>query len=757
MTSLEQKVVLAALLHDMGKVSVEGGTSKEKTLSFLDKVGHFLEEKDCFSLEEEPMALGHLVSFSKKVASMVDDRGSENMDRKSYTLYSIFNLLNENNQEFHYGKVSLGSDEIPYPISEDVPYAASHYEKALENIEKTLKNYEDSGVFLMNLLNALEENLSFLPSQTITNEIADISLYDHLKITSAVASCVYQYSQEKEISQYLEEFGNKEEQYFQEDLFLLCSMDISGIQSFIYTIATSKALKNLRSRSFYLELVMEHMVDELLKRLSLCRSNLLYCGGGHAYLLLPNTESAKEMLESFRLETNQWFLDEFSTALFLAVGAVPCSADDLQNKEEGAYVELFKSLSNLLSLQKSARYSEENLLFLNFSEAEGTERECMVCQGVHSLNAENKCAICFGLECFSTDIQEKSCFVVTKTKGTLPLPFGYWLHAEEDVVATEMDGFVRAYSKTARPHTNLIHVGDYQHPDCKTLEELANLSQGVKKLAVLRGDIDNLGQAFTSGFQRKEQEEYVISLSRTATLSRKLSVFFKSHINTILSHSDFSFTGKEKGQARAVSIVYSGGDDVFFIGAWDEVIGAAVDLQVALEKFTQGTLTLSAGLGFYSSSYPLKIMARETGELEESSKNYQHPQYGMKNAITLFDEEHCYGWQEFKEEVMGQKYRVISEFFQSSTEYGSSFLYNMLDFMRNTKDKINLARFAYLLARLEPQKGGGSPEEFRVRQERYQEFSGKMYQWLRDENHKRQAITALYLYVYRHREKEKES
>ena len=60
-------------------------------------------------------------------------------------------------------------------------------------------------------------------------------------------------------------------------------MDISGIQDFIYTINNKGALKGLRARSFYLEIMMEHLIDELLEKVELSRANLIYSGGGHAY------------------------------------------------------------------------------------------------------------------------------------------------------------------------------------------------------------------------------------------------------------------------------------------------------------------------------------------------------------------------------------------------------------------------------------------------------------------------------------------
>ncbi|MFR8860553.1 MAG: hypothetical protein ACLVH0_00415 [Coprococcus eutactus] len=87
-----------------------------------------------------------------------------------------------------------------------------------------------------------------------------------------------------------QDFGDVEE-----SRFIIISMDLSGIQDFIYTIHSKDALKTLRARSFYLEIMMEHMIDTLLERLSLSRANLLYAGGGHCYMILPNTAAVKDV------------------------------------------------------------------------------------------------------------------------------------------------------------------------------------------------------------------------------------------------------------------------------------------------------------------------------------------------------------------------------------------------------------------------------------------------------------------------------
>ena len=97
------------------------------------------------------------------------------------------------------------------------------------------------------------------------------------------------------------------ESFYNEKAFRMLSLDISGIQKFIYTIHSSGALKMLRSRSFYLEIMMEHMVDELLTRLNLSRANLIFSGGGRCTVLIPNTQTVRQQIDSLRSEWTEWF------------------------------------------------------------------------------------------------------------------------------------------------------------------------------------------------------------------------------------------------------------------------------------------------------------------------------------------------------------------------------------------------------------------------------------------------------------------
>ena len=256
-------------------------------------------------------------------------------------------------------------------------------------------------------------------------------------------------------------------------------------------------------------------------------------------------------------------------------------------------------------------------------------------------------------------------------------------------------------------------------------------------MGVIRADIDNLGTAFVSGFDAEYQ-----TLSKSSAFSGKLSVFFKYYINHLLEHGTFSLDGTEVH--RKATIIYSGGDDLFIIGEWKDIIEFAVDLYQDIKKYTQGTLTISAGIGIYSEKYPISYIADEVGRLEENSKNMEG-----KDAVTLFDKRYRFHWNIFIEEVLLDKFSTIEKFFENSGERGKNFLYHLLELLKNRTEKINIARIIYFLSRMEPDVKATEEEK-----KQYKIFSKKIYEWVQSEESSRQLELAIYLYAYLIRERE---
>lgn len=798
MTDREVKLVLGSLLHDIGKVIYRQGDDRRKhSQSGYD----FLKDEvqagewdsdilDCVryhhadavkNAKMEHDALAYIVYLADNIASAADRRQKDAEDvgfEISMPLQSVFNILNQNKEEKYYLPKTLNPvDGINYPADEKREFDKSFYSQVKASLTDNLRGMVWTQEYINSLLDVLEANLSFVPSSTAKNELADISLFDHLKLTAAISGCILEYLDEQKITDYRECLYINGRAFYEEEAFLLYSMDISGIQDFIYTITSKNALKTLRVRSFYLEVMMEHIIDCLLQELHLSRANLIYSGGGHCYILMANTEKSKVTVEQYMEKLNQWMLDTFQISLYVAWGYAGCSANALKNQPQGSYEHLFQTVSERISRRKSHRYSTEAIQLLNAGRHDDYTRECKVCKKIAQVNEKGLCPVCSAIERFSTNILKDGFFTVSleKCENALPLPGGCYLTSDhESSLRSKMesdDFFVRAYSKnkmyTGKHIATKLWVGDYAARSVKgtlgTFGEYAGASEGIERIGVLRADVDNLGQAFVSGFANPENNNRYMTLSRTATLSRQLSLFFKCHINRILAEGTCAI-GSDLHSERKATICYSGGDDLFLIGAWNEIIESAVDLRRSFERYTQGTLTLSAGIGIYAPGYPISAIAGEVAGLEEASKALPG-----KNAVTLLPDgirhevmdetgstisvyDGTYSWQEFEQCVLGEKYKCIYDFFETSEDRGKNFMYNLLELIRNRSDKIHFARYVYLLSRMEPGRNA-SPEQKAA----YRKFSSRMYQWYQGENadaHCRQLKTAMNLYAYLTREKE---
>lgn len=792
MDDLQCKVAIGAMLHDIGKVLFRSSDGRNHSRSGYD----FLKEKigirdkeilDQVLYHHADMIKGSSISadspayityMADNIASAADRREKAEKDTagfdKTVPLESIFNILNGNDSRMHYSPSTMDKGgRINYPTGNPIVFDSTFYGKIEREITDALKGITDESrinvEYLNSLLSALEAYLTYIPSSTDRSQQTDVSLYDHMKLTAALANCILVWLRAEGVTDYRHELFSGANAFYEKKVFYLYSMDISGIQAFIYRqFGTDDVLKNLRARSFYLEIMMENFVDTLLGKEGLSRANLIYSGGGHAYLLLPNTEQSRAAAETFSQSTNAWLQKTFGIDLFLGTGGTACSARELENVPEGSYGELFRTVSRKVSQSKAHRYSAEQIRMLNRGRIRDGERECRICHRSDMLTGEDLCSICSGLTSLSSKIMDPQMkfFVIRGMQGNdaqMPVYEGEYLEAADlqkvrGMIAKD-DHFICAYSKnefyTGHEYATNLWVADYS--SARTLEELVTKGKGISRLGVIRADVDNLGAAFVSGFPRKYQ-----TLSRAATFSRTLSMFFKWHVNALLRNGGYRLDGGgsdicavssiENGQQeegtgpRNATVIYAGGDDLFIVGAWKDIIEFAVDLYRSLEAFSIGTLKISAGIGMFYEKYPISYIASQSGDLETASKELDG-----KNSVTLFSEKnHTYHWDEFIDQVLGEKFQMLYKFFSFSkeeSERGKAFLYRILTLFRESEDKINLARLAYLLARLEPPKKGGD-ESAEAYRRLYKEFRQKLYQWQRNEKDRKQFITAIYIYAY---------
>lgn len=694
---------------------------------------------------------------------------------------NIFNVFSgEGDGAASFFPFSTGDAEqrpLPYPTAEAAPVdmetVRQFWRARLEERPWQERSTND-------LLRLLELSAVLVPSSA---ECPDISLYDEARLTAAVAAC---------LSLCAEESGAALAELRQRPSFLLVSGDLAGgIQQFIYTIPSKGALKSLRGRSFYLDVLLENLADEILGACGLSRSCRLYTGGGHFYLLLPATEKIKSLLSSFEEETNQWFLEHFGSRLYLALAWAEGTGADISGEARGGVGGMFRAAYEMLAQKKLRRYSPEQLGMM-FSPESGinktrdASRECGVC---HTSSVKlapyapeydketMACEVCRNLFSMGEKMLNGDGFLLSsvRTENALPVPGRgrtLYLSAIPEGGTPAREGRVRIYwkNKRYRPEEGALYLwlGDYvtkrneQVVEFEKLAEESGGETGIDRLGVLRADVDNLGAAFVAGFSEENA-----SLARSATLSRQLSVFFKRYMKDICvgrlppGEKPFSLLREKKEASRKVHIVYSGGDDLFLVGAWDELIELAVDIRRAFRRFTNGKLTFSAGVGLFKPGVPISTMARETGRLEDAAKENDG-----KDSIALFgtpadtsgggteaEKPQRYHWGEFTDKVCGEKLAFLRKNFSKvagdgdagKLDTGMSGFYKILELLRED-EAIHLARFAYTLARLEPSD--------KKKTEAYQRVREKFYAWYRNAGDRRQLRTAVELAVYSLRKKD---
>jgi CRISPR-associated protein Csm1 len=523
------------------------------------------------------------------------------------------------------------------------------------------------------------ESLTFLlyryahavPSSTI--HLPDVSLYDHLKSTGIMAVCLHDYLAERGILTPGFKIQDDEEP------LLLVGGDLSGIQNYIYDIVSTEAARNLKGRSFYLQILVENTVEIILKRLELPWASVVYASGGGFYLLAPNTKAVVEKLTTLRKELAEQIFLNHKTNLSLAISWKGVSQRQLlsQNKEDGIH-SAWAALAMQISAQKTQKFKDqlvENFdFFFKPSELGGAQQRDFITG--EEFSDEETASISAGRlnrEVFDLDdgkliksntkaqidlgskLRKTNYWITSETRikswvrfefriGAFPL-YNYLLSDEE--LATNGlrhpdQVFIRAFSID---HFGYNSNSDYlRGRDCiygftfyggndypvnangnpVTFDQMATLGEGTEKLGVLRMDVDNLGTIFISGIGTERR-----TFSRYSTLSRNLDFFFKGYLNYIWKkqYADNSF------------IIYSGGDDLFIVGHWSAVFNFAKDIRREFKRWVCNNekLTISGGVAIVGGKFPISKGAVFAAEAEKKAKNHHLIDSSEKNAFAVFD------------------------------------------------------------------------------------------------------------------------
>ena len=753
-------LIYGALFHNLGRiVSRSLGQSDDIDLgkAWLKKQ---LPQLDLYEDSRE----GKIVSLADRIASGLSDDRKVMSDKLFYPQADIFNAFKEDKgSRYQKFEVLTDGSELNIASHEADDISQDCYEELLNILTEKLQELpleEESLPSFFNLWRILFSKVPLLPGD---KELGDLSLAEHSRLTVAFATAIFDYLENQGQDSLLDDASN----LYTESAFLLASFDLSGIQDFIYNIASKGAAKQLKARSLYLEFMSENIVDSLLEKLALSRASALYVGGGHAYFVLPNTEATVTVLEQFEMEFNSFLLKHFQTGLYVAFGWAPFAAEQIMKYRYGSvasylqhYREIYQETSRMISEKKISRYDATTLRELNKG-GKQSERECEICHAVGDIkelriggeDVQNLCPICRELRGFAAKIhtfndtenpgrEDYYYFQIVEGEEGLPIgPGAVLLAVGEDDIPTSGRLYVKNKFSTNNAAIHVFigdrqaaNIEDYAGLSQKEIEGTQGVAKGIKRLAVLRLDVDNLGAAFMAGFSKQEGGSYN-TLARSAVFSQQMSLFFKFHINQF---------AKDKN----LTIIYAGGDDVFAIGSWQDVIDFAVDIRQKFIAFTNGKLTLSAGVGLYPDKTPIHLMALDAGQIEEAAKD------NGKDSISLFNERYTFKFDDFINEIYKGKLKDIRKYFSGQKERGINFLYRLVELLQlNDKEmykshgssddrRMNVARLAYLLARMEDEASKEEKEHFR-------EFKNAFWNWYKSSSKtQREAELALIYYLY---------
>lgn len=461
------------------------------------------------------------------------------------------------------------------------------------------------------------------------------------------------------------------------DKVMLISGGVSGIQNYIYDITSRKASKNLKGRSFYVQLVNDAVIFKLLKDVGLHQANVVMNSGGKFLIVAPDTADFRSSLETLVQTISDQLYEAYGDGLNLEM---VWSDDTLKPISPSSFYEAMKGLDEKANKERYKRLSrqikgtDETLNYKDFFNPE-------LIDGV-----EDKDDITNEI-LFKGEAVRKGGLVVKQiTQDQIDIV--QWLRDTSSIVFSDqpiegIERFVQPLGTASGVYAYLkSNKQDYNVPNKATVIEYVINNPGppptqvglvkgfvlysgkdtplnerrreidgevypagapmtfemlaeapgsrFERLGLLRMDVDGLGKTFSKGFDKSLYPHISSSLAAFSALSRNFDFFFKGHLNKIWEDSPV--------YCQATQIIYAGGDDLFILGRWDAVIQLAKDIRTRFKQWVcdNPSISISGGVSIVTPKYPVIRAAKEAGRMEDRAKEHEYDGQ-EKNAITLFN------------------------------------------------------------------------------------------------------------------------
>ena len=681
----DQKTIIAAILHDIGKIAErlgEKGNHAELTKKILEEFDEELAEiayghhssgklNTLSEVRKELKMYAEIVCKADNISAGIEREGVSksylkewaSKSRKKRPILSILSTIDigkgdSTEKYFYVRELTLEPYYLRPKSIDEAGVDYSFYYKLVEDLRRVFYSKMSFEKLLFTISNILKKYTFFVPTDTFEREdgsipIPDISLYEHLRLTS-MFTCAMLVNVKK---------------------FLLIMGDVSGLQKFIAKISSKKALRFLKGRSFFLELLTLAAAFKICKELGIPPTQILSATAGNFTIIAPASDEIKNKLLNLAKKLNEELL---TYGLYIALAWIEKSYEDAKEFEkvvsevEGAVeVKKFRKYSELLLeyYDKVFFPDNEKIREKDMLTSIGSKKICEVCDSLVSEDeiseigkGEDKVNICKMCKKIY-DLSEKLVNVARiaeKSGGKAKIYIGLYEDGSGDISIFGIGFKLENLPENLTDADYVFMVNDIDflediflkygigcgfrffnvHVRDTSVDRLANASEGAKYLGILKMDGDDMGRIFSEGVKnwwikklniKESMKVGKMTPARYATLSSLFEIFFGFCVSEICRKGSF-FTKEKYAEDPQVYVVFSGGDDIFVLGPWNQIVDLAVKIEEEFSIFTANpNVTISAAVTIVRKKFPVYKSYFATLESLEEAKTLEG-----KSAISLF-------------------------------------------------------------------------------------------------------------------------
>lgn len=594
------------------------------------------------------------------------------------------------------------------------------YNELISDIVCVLNNAEKDKSILMTsaaLDSVFFKYLSNIPA-FYTGDNDDISLYEYAKVVSAFSSAGYMQK---------DSLNGK---------FALIRGDFFSIQSFIFNkdAASKNPANSLRGKSFYVSLMSDIASLNVLETLNLPYFNLMMNAAGQFVILSDYNDEISQKLLALKNEMETWLYNKYYASVSIGLSVLPCSIDDFNSSNFNLL------LLKLLGEKEKSKATRFNLIedkpyiftdyYKHFTE---NSSKCEYCGIMPKKdNKFSACNNCLLYLQYGQNLRtSKYLYIIKNENGEFFNKYNISFDdKDKDTAFIRMHIDMQDKVDESYNYQDVIHYRSYVAIDNDVIRSFSDIASysidksGANILAVLKADVDNLGLIFACGLSEKDSNGKVtrgrLTFSRTNMLSRLIHNFFSYHLYMIMQEKKLN-----------IYTVFAGGDDLFLVGRYDEVIKTAKILYDEFERFTNynNEITISCGIGFYNDSSPVWFMAEDAESRLENAKHFRAK--GQEKSIIKGNISLLYG--EYKYATFLKEYAVFQEkikYYDKHIDVSHGLLYKLMNYcdmkieyekeQKDNTGNINLnnllwrSHFHYVLGKLSVKNipKGVNPKEF---------------------------------------------